>query len=144
MVTSRLGMDQPPVSLSDTDGRAWLESSIWLEDVEGMAVLRSAIDLAASATGPTVVTGEAITDPVRLLAKLQGREPIAVFTASLLSYLTTEGTNRVRPPSRTGRGGIHLRQSRHHQWPAVIGRRGEERLRLTEHQRLVFCLVTDE
>jgi hypothetical protein len=89
-VTTRLGIDQHPVSLSDPDARAWLESFIWPEDVEGLAVLRSAIGVAASGTGVTVVKGEATTDTARLLAELPGDEPVAVFTASLLSYLTTQ------------------------------------------------------
>jgi len=89
-VTSRLGIDQHPVSLSDPDARAWLEAFIWPEDVAGLAVLRSAIGFAASGTGVIVVKGDATTDTARLLAELPGHEPVVVFTASLLSYLTTE------------------------------------------------------
>jgi len=43
-----------------------------------------------SASSPAVVKGEATTDTARLIAELPGSEPAAVFTASLLSYLTTE------------------------------------------------------
>jgi len=84
------GARPAPVSLSDHDGRAWPESFIWPEDVEGLAVLRSAVDLAASANGATVVKVDATADTARLLAELPGCEPVVVFTASLLSYFTSE------------------------------------------------------
>ena len=35
-----------------------------------------------------MVTADAVTDTARLLAELPGEEPVVVFTASLLSYLT--------------------------------------------------------
>lgn len=88
-VTSRLGIDQNPIDVSDPDARAWLEAFIWPEQVDELATLRGAIDLALSTPTATVVPGDATTDTARILARLPGREPIVVFTASLLSYLTT-------------------------------------------------------
>jgi len=87
-VTSRLGIDMQPVQLSDPTARAWLEAFIWPEDVNGLATLRGAMELALSAGIPPVVPGDAAVDTVRLLADLPGSEPIVVFTASLLSYLS--------------------------------------------------------
>lgn len=86
-VTSRLGIDQQPVQLTDPDQRAWLEAFIWPEDVAGLATLRNAVDLAVTAGTATVAQGDATTDTARLLADLPGSEPVVVFTASLLSYL---------------------------------------------------------
>jgi hypothetical protein len=45
------------------------------------------MDLAA-AWPATVVTGDATADTARLIRELPGSEPVVVFTASLLSYLT--------------------------------------------------------
>lgn len=86
-ITSRLGVDMRPVSLSDPADRAWLEAFIWPEDVQGLATLRGAIEFAVSTGVPPVVRGDAAADTARLLADLPGSEPIVVFTASLLSYL---------------------------------------------------------
>lgn len=86
-ITSRLGVDMRPVSLSDPAAAAWLEAFIWPEDTEGLATLRGAIDVALSTGPPPVVPGDAAADTARLLAGLPGSEPVVVFTASLLSYL---------------------------------------------------------
>jgi hypothetical protein len=86
-ITSRLGIDLHPVQLADPGQRAWLEAFIWPEDVDGLATLRGAIDLAQSTGTANVMQGDAVTDTSRLLAALPGREPVVVFTASLLSYL---------------------------------------------------------
>jgi hypothetical protein len=88
-ITSRLGIDQNPIDLSDRDARAWLEAFIWPEQVEDLATLRRAIDLAVSMSSVPVMPGDATIDTARILADLPGAEPIVVFTASLLSYLTT-------------------------------------------------------
>jgi hypothetical protein len=88
MITRRLGIDQHPVDLSDPDARAWLEAFIWPEQIGELATLRGAVDLARSAPEANVVKGDATTDTARLLAELPGNEPVVVFTASLLSYLS--------------------------------------------------------
>ena len=89
-ITSRLGIDRQPVQLADPDERAWLEAFIWPEDVDGLATLRGAVDVALSAGPAPVVAGDATADTARLLAGLPGREPVVVFTASLLSYLNAD------------------------------------------------------
>jgi hypothetical protein len=90
-ITSRLGIDRDPVDLADPAARAWLEAFIWPEQTGDLATLRAAIDLARSGPAVTVVRGDATTDTARLLSGLAGREPVVVFTASLLSYLTPGG-----------------------------------------------------
>ncbi|MCD9876319.1 DUF2332 domain-containing protein [Streptomyces sp. NR30] len=92
-ITRRLGIDQHPIDLSDPDARAWLEAFIWPEQVEELATLRGAIDLAATTAAASVVTGDATTDTARMLSELPGSEPVVVFTASLLSYLTGQARN---------------------------------------------------
>ncbi|MET7490047.1 DUF2332 domain-containing protein [Streptomyces sp. NPDC005538] len=87
-ITRRLGIDQHPIDLDDPDARAWLEAFIWPEQTGELATLRGAIDLAAGASGMRVAAGDATTDTARILGELPGREPVVVFTASLLSYLT--------------------------------------------------------
>jgi hypothetical protein len=91
-ITSRLGIDLRPVSLSDPAARAWLEAFIWPEDLDGLATLRGAIELAISTGIPPVLPGDA-TDIARLLVDLPGSEPVVVFTASLLSYLNAQSRN---------------------------------------------------
>lgn len=49
--------------------------------------LRGAIGFALAAGPAPVVDGDAVTDTARVLAELPGHEPIAVFAATLLSYL---------------------------------------------------------
>ena len=90
-VTSRLGIDREPVDLADPAARAWLEAFIWPERTDDLATLRAAIDVARTAPALAVVRGDATTDTVRLLSGLPGNEPVVVFTASLLSYLTPGG-----------------------------------------------------
>ena len=89
-ITRRLGIDQHPVDLADPDARAWLEAFVWPEQIEELATLRGAIDLAAGTAAASVVRGDATTDTARILAGLPGREPVVVFTASLLSYLSAQ------------------------------------------------------
>lgn len=94
-ITSRLGIDLQPVDVADSGARAWLEAFVWPEQAEDLATLRAAVDLAvAHRTGDravvragTVVRGDATADTARLIGDLPGSEPVAVFTASLLSYL---------------------------------------------------------
>ena len=90
-VTSRLGIDREPVNLADPAARAWLEAFIWPEQTDDLATLRAAIDVARTAPALAVVRGDATTDTARLLSGLPGDEPVVVFTASLLSYLTPGG-----------------------------------------------------
>ena len=90
-ITSRLGIDQQPVNLADPGARAWLEAFIWPEHTADLAVLRAAVNLAVSAPAPAVAQGDATIDTARLLGQLPGGEPVVVFTASLLSYLTASG-----------------------------------------------------
>ncbi|MGH9099503.1 MAG: DUF2332 family protein, partial [Acidimicrobiales bacterium] len=93
-ITTRLGIDQHPINLADPDARAWLEAFIWPEQVEDLATLRAAIDLALSTKAATVVEGDAVTDTAEILGEIAGDEPIAVFTASLLSYLSAAARTR--------------------------------------------------
>jgi len=86
-ITSRIGIDSRPVDLADPAARAWLEAFVWPERAEDLVILRGAAELAGRAGGVTVVRGEATADTARLLGELPGREPVVVFTASLLSYL---------------------------------------------------------
>jgi Uncharacterized protein conserved in bacteria (DUF2332) len=78
-VTSRLGIDQEPIDVADADARAWLEAFIWPEDREGLAVLRSAMDLASCATsrwGP--VSAAAMTigfSPLRIRIRAGSPRP---------------------------------------------------------------------
>lgn len=88
-IARRLGIDQHPVDLSDPGARAWLEAFVWPEQTGELATLRGAVDL-ATAAAVNVVRGDAAADTARILAELPGREPVVVFTASLLSYLTVQ------------------------------------------------------
>jgi hypothetical protein len=91
-VTRRLGVDRDPIDLREAGARAWLEAFIWPEDVEGLEVLRAAMALALATPdlAAPVVPGDATADTARLLAELPEGEPVAVFTASLLSYLAAD------------------------------------------------------
>ncbi|MFI5606313.1 DUF2332 domain-containing protein [Amycolatopsis sp. NPDC051903] len=88
-ITTRLGLDLNPIDLTDPDARAWLAAFIWPEQVGELATLRGAIDVALALPAP-VVRGNAVTDTGQTLAELPGSEPVVVFTASLLSYLTAD------------------------------------------------------
>jgi hypothetical protein len=88
VVTHRLGVDRVPLDVSSPDARAWLEAFVWPEQVDELVTLRGALDLAATTGLARVVAGDAITDTARLIRSLPGTEPVVVFTASLLSYLT--------------------------------------------------------
>jgi hypothetical protein len=92
-ITSRLGVDQNPIDLSDPEARAWLEAFVWPEQVEDLAALRGAIDLAAATPAVSVLKGDATTATARIIAGLPGQEPVVVFTASLLSYLGNDARN---------------------------------------------------
>lgn len=95
-IVRRLGIDQHPIDLSDPGARAWLEAFVWPEQTAELATLRGAFTLAAATASTaataaaSVVRGDATTDTARILGELPGREPVVVFTASLLSYLTTQ------------------------------------------------------
>jgi hypothetical protein len=90
-ITSRLGIDEYPVNLADPQARAWLEAFTWPEQAGDLAVLRAAVDLAVSADAAPVACGDATTDTAWLIEELPGNEPVVVFSASLLSYLSASG-----------------------------------------------------
>lgn len=87
VVTARLGIDARPVDLSDPEQRRWLEAFIWPERLADLELLRSAMDTTLAGEIP-VVTGDAAGDLTGVLAGVGAGEPLVVFTASLLSYLT--------------------------------------------------------
>lgn len=89
-LTHRLGIDRHPVDLADPAARAWLEAFVWPGHTGDLAVLRGAVDLAVSTAAGTVVRGDATTDTARLAGELPGREPVVVFTATVLRYLTAD------------------------------------------------------
>lgn len=88
-IASRVGLDQRPVDVTDPAARAWLEAFVWPEQTADLATLRAAIGVAVAA-GVTVTPGDAVTGTARLIGDRPGREPVVVFTASLLSYLGPE------------------------------------------------------
>lgn len=93
-VTYRLGVDLDPVNLStDPAAGPWLEAFIWPEQVAELQTLRAAIRLARREP-PPLARADAVRDTARLIAQVPGRMPVAVFTASLLSYLDAEGRAR--------------------------------------------------
>lgn len=88
-VTTRLGIDAHPVDLREPVHRAWLEAFVWPEQVDDLAMLRTATNVTL-AGGIRVVAGDAARDVERRLSAVPGDEPLVVFTASLLSYLTPD------------------------------------------------------
>lgn len=87
-ITQRLGLDQHPVDLTDPEARRWLEAFIWPEQLSELTTLRAAIEMSLSSPDSHIIQGDAVTDTARLLAELPGDEPVLVFTASLLTYLS--------------------------------------------------------
>lgn len=51
-ITSRLGVDQDPVDLTDPAALAWLEAFIWPEQTGDLATLRAAAGLYVTRPGP--------------------------------------------------------------------------------------------
>lgn len=91
MIIRRLGIDQDPVDLADEGARRWLEAFIWPEQVTELATLRAAIETyLAGAAGVELVQGDAVTDSARMILEQPGDEPVIMFTASLMSYLSLE------------------------------------------------------
>ncbi len=89
MILHRLGLDQEPVDLADEDARRWLEAFIWPEQLTELATLRAAINVFQTGeTDVELISGDAVTDTARLITDLPGDEPVLVFTATLLSYLS--------------------------------------------------------
>jgi hypothetical protein len=100
-VTSRLGIDREPVSLTDPTALAWLEAFIWPERTDDLATLRAAIDVARTAPAPPVVRGDAATDTARLLSGLPGKE------APACAARATAATTACSPwPIRTCAGSL--------------------------------------
>ncbi|WP_161606345.1 DUF2332 domain-containing protein [Microlunatus speluncae] len=89
MILRRLGLDQAPVDLADEEARRWLEAFVWPEHRSELATLRAAIStFRASDSELALVRGDALTDTAALITELPGDEPVLVFTATLLSYLS--------------------------------------------------------
>jgi len=99
----RLGGDKPTAAASQVVIGCELRGSapagqvlgaipaVTSRQTDDLATLRAAIDVARTAPALAVVRGDATTDTARLLSGLPGDEPVVVFTASLLSYLTPGG-----------------------------------------------------
>lgn len=87
-VRRRIGLDQQPVNLENPDSRRWLEAFIWPERTDDLRTLRNAVKAFRETDADVrLVRGDAAADTTAVIAELPGDEPVAVFTASLLSYL---------------------------------------------------------
>ena len=89
VISRRLGLDQDLVDLADADAQRWLEAFIWPEQVGDLATLRAAIGtFLAQRAEVELVPGNAVTDTAAMITDLAGDEPVIVFTATLLNYLS--------------------------------------------------------
>lgn len=88
-IGSRVGLDQDPVDLADDRARRWLEAFVWPEQVDDLATLRAATETFLAARSEVeLVRGDAVRETAQLILDLPGTEPVLVFTATLLNYLS--------------------------------------------------------
>lgn len=85
-VVWRAGIDLAPVSVSDDDACAWLETLVWPEHHDRRARLRAALHVARRAP-PRVVQGDLLEFLPGLAAEAPDDATLVVFHSAVLAYL---------------------------------------------------------
>jgi hypothetical protein len=88
-VASRRGCDASPVDPASAEGRLLLESYVWPDQVDRLARLRAACDLAASVPA-AVDRADAVTGVRERLAEPSGDAVPVVYHSVVMQYLTAE------------------------------------------------------
>lgn len=83
----RAGLDLSPIDLRDASDVAWLEALVWPDQIERLARLRAAMEV-ARATPARVRAGDLTTDLPALLAEAPVGPTIVVFHSAVLGYVT--------------------------------------------------------
>jgi len=82
----RVGLDLNPLDVRSEHDAAWLETLVWPGQVERLARLRAAIDIARR-DPPKVVRGDLLTDLATLAATAPGDATLVVFHTAVLGYV---------------------------------------------------------
>lgn len=95
VVASRRGADQLPVDLSDPDQRIRLLSYVWADQIDRLARIRAALDIAAS-NPPPVDRGDAADWVERRLADLPQGQTTVLYHSYVWSYLPRPSQERIK------------------------------------------------
>lgn len=93
-IASRVGIDQKPVDVRDTDATRWLEACIWPEQADRLALFRSAVEV-ARADPPALVAGNAEDVLADVAARAPSDAALCVFHSFVLAYLSDTARARL-------------------------------------------------
>lgn len=92
-VAWRLGVDLHPLDVTDPDTGRWLTALVWAGDAEREDRLRAAIKV-ASMNPPSVVSGDLLSETMRLAASAPADATLVVFHSAVMPYLAPEDRTR--------------------------------------------------
>lgn len=92
-VSSRVGVDLNPLSVTDDDAMAWLANLIWPEQDARRERLRVAVEV-ARADPPTLVRGDLLTELPGQVERARAAGRVVVFHSAVIAYL--EAADRAR------------------------------------------------
>lgn len=85
----RAGLDLNPLNVLNNEDVAWLETLVWPEHQQRLALLRQAI-MIARAERPRVVAGDLRRDLPTLIAEAPNDATVVVFHTAVLSYVADQ------------------------------------------------------
>jgi hypothetical protein len=89
-VVWRAGLDLNPLRVDVADDMAWLATLVWPEQLDRLARLRGAIDVARK-FDPAVGRGDLRTDLTALAAKAPSDATLVIFHTAVLAYVQSQG-----------------------------------------------------
>jgi len=92
-VSSRVGIDLTPLSVTDDDAMAWLANLVWPEQDARRERLRVAVEV-ARADPPALVRGNLLTELPGQVEQARTAGHVVVFHSAVIAYLTDDDRKR--------------------------------------------------
>ncbi|MBW4719307.1 DUF2332 domain-containing protein [Saccharothrix obliqua] len=84
-VAAKVGLDRAPADLADEDTYAWLEACVWADQPERLRLFGVAATVQRKSP-PEFVTGDAVADLAKAVARVPAELPLVVITSNTLHY----------------------------------------------------------
>jgi hypothetical protein len=125
-VVWRTGLDLNPLGVDVAEDMAWLATLVWPEQLDRLARLRSAIDVARK-FDPAVSRGDLRTDLTALAAKAPSDATLVIFHTAVLAYVQSQEERDAFARSCAQLGATWICNEWPYVFPAIAEKAGVER-----------------
>jgi hypothetical protein len=94
-IASRVGIDLRPLSPRDPDDARWVRACVWPEDVDRLARLETALDVAAAHDDVELVRGDMVSTLVPVVGQVDEDALVCVLHSTALAYLDEDGRSSI-------------------------------------------------